>query len=179
MKKVIFITGVSCTGKTSVGKGLTKKMGLLFFDGNDFHSSSNIKKMASCISLTHKDRLPWLRKIKPDIKIAHDNLHLAYTIGRILRIDIKKYLNDIISIPFIQDYILENIKNFCSLTSRLALSNHSYITLTSSLDYFKYLITRRSPSNLRQDQRDYFGAHTYQLDEDPTGKHYYTKWNQL
>ncbi|MBL0025402.1 MAG: gluconate kinase [Saprospiraceae bacterium] len=68
MKKVIFITGVSCTGKTSVGKGLTIKMGLLFFDGNDFHSSSNIKKMASCISLTHKDRLPGLEKLNLILK---------------------------------------------------------------------------------------------------------------
>ena len=93
-----------------------------------------------------------------------------------LKADIKKCNNDILTIPFIADFIQTNIKNIKKTISLLAMSELPYPTLTTSLDYFKYLTTANSNANLIQAQRDYFGAHTYQRADDPTGKYYHTNW---
>jgi carbohydrate kinase (thermoresistant glucokinase family) len=60
---IIFITGVSGSGKTTVGQQLSQKTSLPFFDGDDFHSTSNIAKMQSGTPLTDEDRMDWLNSI--------------------------------------------------------------------------------------------------------------------
>jgi|SRR5437764_11149000 len=60
---VIYIMGVSGSGKTTVGKKLSAKTGLPFFDGDDFHSSSNRKKMQAGHPLNDEDRKAWLHRI--------------------------------------------------------------------------------------------------------------------
>ena len=56
--------GVAGSGKSTVGKLLAKKMQWQFLEGDDFHSSNNIKKMKAGIPLTDEDRIPWLQSIK-------------------------------------------------------------------------------------------------------------------
>jgi gluconokinase len=60
---VIFITGVSGSGKSTIGKLLAQQTGLPFFDGDDFHSPANIAKMHAGIPLTDDDRAGWLNSI--------------------------------------------------------------------------------------------------------------------
>ncbi len=57
---IIFIMGVSGSGKTTIGKKLAARIGLPFFDGDDFHSPSNKEKMNQGIPLTDEDRKDWL-----------------------------------------------------------------------------------------------------------------------
>ena len=57
---IIIITGVSGSGKTTIGKILSKKIGAYFFDADDFHSLPNINKMTKGIPLSDIDRKPWL-----------------------------------------------------------------------------------------------------------------------
>ena len=57
---IIFIMGVSGSGKTTVGKKLAARIGLPFFDGDDFHSPSNKEKMNRGTPLTDEDRKDWL-----------------------------------------------------------------------------------------------------------------------
>ncbi len=57
---IIIIMGVSGCGKTTIGKQLSKETNIPFFDGDDFHPESNIKKMAQKIPLNDADRFPWL-----------------------------------------------------------------------------------------------------------------------
>jgi gluconate kinase len=45
MQSIIFIMGVSGSGKTTVGKLLSEQTGLPFFDADIFHSAANIEKM--------------------------------------------------------------------------------------------------------------------------------------
>lgn len=54
------IMGVSSTGKSTIGKLLSKKLNLPFFDGDDFHPEANITKMASGKPLNDEDRHEWL-----------------------------------------------------------------------------------------------------------------------
>jgi len=65
---MIIIIGVSGCGKTTVGKLLSEKTGMPYYDADDFHSQANIKKMKNNISLTDEDRLPWLQTLAKNIK---------------------------------------------------------------------------------------------------------------
>jgi len=57
---IIYIMGVSGSGKTTIGKKLAAKIGMPFFDGDDFHSASNKEKMNKGTPLTDQDRQGWL-----------------------------------------------------------------------------------------------------------------------
>lgn len=54
------IMGVSGCGKTSVGLGISARLGLPYVDGDDLHPAANVAKMAAGIPLTDDDRWPWL-----------------------------------------------------------------------------------------------------------------------
>lgn len=58
--RVIFIMGVSGVGKSTIGELLSEKLEIPFFDGDDFHPPSNIRKMSNKQALTDEDRRPWL-----------------------------------------------------------------------------------------------------------------------
>ncbi|MDO9373580.1 MAG: gluconokinase [Ferruginibacter sp.] len=60
---VIFIMGVSGTGKTTIGQILSTTTGYAFFDADDFHPAENKAKMNSGIPLQDDDRWPWLKNI--------------------------------------------------------------------------------------------------------------------
>jgi carbohydrate kinase (thermoresistant glucokinase family) len=66
--RVIIITGVSGSGKTTVGLALAERLQASFFDGDAFHPESNIAKMSSGIPLTDEDRYPWLKSINDFIR---------------------------------------------------------------------------------------------------------------
>ena len=63
MKTVFVITGVSGSGKTTVGLALAQKLGAPFYDGDDFHPPQNVAKMANGIPLDDDDRYPWLARL--------------------------------------------------------------------------------------------------------------------
>jgi len=58
---IIVVMGICSSGKTLIGQMLAKRLGLDFYDADDFHPQSNIKKMKSQMPLNDDDRLPWLR----------------------------------------------------------------------------------------------------------------------
>ena len=60
---VIYIMGVSGSGKTTVGKLLSEKTGIPFFDGDDLHSPANKEKMKAGHPLNDADRESWLYEI--------------------------------------------------------------------------------------------------------------------
>lgn len=55
--------GVSGVGKTTIGTLLSKKTGIPFFDGDDFHREVNKQKMASGEALNDHDRQGWLEAL--------------------------------------------------------------------------------------------------------------------
>ena len=60
---IIYIMGVSGSGKTTIGKKLSAKIKIPFFDADDFHSEANKEKMHKGIPLTDEDRTGWLKRI--------------------------------------------------------------------------------------------------------------------
>lgn len=63
MNAIIYIMGVACSGKTTIGKSLSAKTGIPFFDGDDFHPSSNKEKMKRGHPLNDEDRQGWLEQL--------------------------------------------------------------------------------------------------------------------
>lgn len=61
--KVIYIMGVSGSGKSTVGKLLAEELGVPFFDGDDFHPKANLEKMALGQALNDTDRAGWLQSL--------------------------------------------------------------------------------------------------------------------
>ena len=59
----IVVMGVTASGKSSVGREMADRLGLVFRDGDDFHPPANVEKMASGRPLDDEDRAPWLDRI--------------------------------------------------------------------------------------------------------------------
>ena len=64
MPPVIYIMGVSGSGKTTIGQMLAQQINLPFFDADDFHPVANKEKMKAGIALTDEDRIPWLQNLQ-------------------------------------------------------------------------------------------------------------------
>jgi gluconokinase len=60
---IVLITGVSGSGKTTVGAMLAGRLGWQYADADSFHPPSNVEKMAAGQPLTDSDRGPWLEAI--------------------------------------------------------------------------------------------------------------------
>ncbi|SMO46851.1 gluconokinase [Fodinibius sediminis] len=60
---IYIVMGVSGAGKTVVGQELARRLGLPFYDGDEFHPPANIQKMESGRPLNDADRRPWLLKL--------------------------------------------------------------------------------------------------------------------
>ncbi|TDT45457.1 gluconokinase [Maribacter spongiicola] len=62
-KQILFVMGVSGSGKSTVGKLLADKLQIPFFDGDSFHPEANVKKMKEGHPLNDEDRQGWLEKL--------------------------------------------------------------------------------------------------------------------
>ncbi|MBA2532818.1 MAG: gluconokinase [Nocardioidaceae bacterium] len=59
----VVVTGVSGSGKTTVGGELARRLGVQYGDADDFHPPANIVKMRAGEPLSEADREPWLAAI--------------------------------------------------------------------------------------------------------------------
>jgi len=86
---IVIVSGLSGSGKTTVGMVLADKLGWPFADADTFHSQANIAKMSAGIPLTDADRAPWLRAVGHwmDVKIAagHPGVITCSALKRVYR----------------------------------------------------------------------------------------------
>jgi gluconokinase len=69
-KTAIVVMGVSGSGKTTVARLLAKRLGWQMAEGDEFHSTANVTKMAAATPLTDADRMPWLASIRDWVSAA-------------------------------------------------------------------------------------------------------------
>jgi carbohydrate kinase (thermoresistant glucokinase family) len=69
---IVFVMGVSGSGKSAVGSGAAARLGWEFLEGDAFHAPANIAKMSGGVPLTDEDRAPWLDALAGAIASARD-----------------------------------------------------------------------------------------------------------
>jgi len=77
--RIIVVMGVTGSGKTTVGGLLAKRLGIPFYDADNFHPPSNREKLGADIPLTDEDREPWLQALSRAMQkwAAHSGAVLA------------------------------------------------------------------------------------------------------
>ncbi|KAJ9145089.1 Gluconokinase [Pleurostoma richardsiae] len=67
---IIFVTGPTACGKTTVAKVVADDLGLTYLEGDDFHPKANVEKMHHGEPLTDTDRWDWLHALRD-----HETMH--------------------------------------------------------------------------------------------------------
>ena len=60
---ILLITGVSGSGKSTIGSLLARRLGWPYAEADDFHPDANLAKMVAGHPLDDADRQPWLANI--------------------------------------------------------------------------------------------------------------------
>ena len=60
---ILVVMGVSGCGKSTVGAALAAALGLLFLEGDAFHPTGNVARMAAGLALNDADRAGWLQTL--------------------------------------------------------------------------------------------------------------------
>ncbi len=60
----LVVMGVSGSGKSTVARLLSERLGRPMLEGDEMHSAEAVAKMGSGHPLTDEDRWPWLRRIR-------------------------------------------------------------------------------------------------------------------
>ena len=92
----ILIMGLPGSGKTTVGKILTKRLKAVFIDADDHHSVQNIIKMSNSYPLNDRDRKEWLLSI---LNKARQNLKSKNVVIPCSALK-EKYRKSLISLNF-------------------------------------------------------------------------------
>ena len=92
----VLIMGLPGSGKTTVGKILTKRLKAVFIDADDHHSVQNIIKMSNSYPLNDRDRKEWLLSI---LNKARQNLKSKNVVIACSALK-EKYRKSLISLNF-------------------------------------------------------------------------------
>lgn len=60
---ILLVTGVSGSGKSTIGALLARRLGWQYAEADDFHPDANLAKMVAGHALDDADRQPWLANI--------------------------------------------------------------------------------------------------------------------
>ena len=92
----ILIMGLPGSGKTTVGKILTKRLKAVFIDADDHHSVQNIIKMSNSYPLNDQDRKEWLLSILNKARESLKNQNVVIACSALK----EKYRKSLISLNF-------------------------------------------------------------------------------
>ena len=68
--RIIIVMGVSSSGKSTVGRALSRRLQVPFLDGDGYHPPANKEKMRLGIPLADEDRWPWLEALAHALRDA-------------------------------------------------------------------------------------------------------------
>lgn len=72
MPDIIFVTGVSGCGKSTVAAALAEEYGYPYLEGDEYHPPENVAAMAAGHPLTDEMRWPWLRRLAQEARRQAD-----------------------------------------------------------------------------------------------------------
>lgn len=68
---IIVVMGVAGSGKTRIGRALSRELGWPFYDADDFHPLENIATMSGGVPLSDEAREPWLDMLRELLQRLH------------------------------------------------------------------------------------------------------------
>jgi 6-phosphogluconate dehydrogenase len=73
-------------------------------------------------------------------------------------------------------FLVANQGSWRRVVARACEHGVPVLSMAASLSYFDSFRRARLPQNLTQAQRDYFGAHTFERTDKPSGEHFHHDW---
>ena len=68
--RIVIVTGVSGSGKTTVGRALAARLDWRFHDADDLHAPASIDRMRRNLPLDDELRQPWLERVRAVVEEA-------------------------------------------------------------------------------------------------------------
>jgi 6-phosphogluconate dehydrogenase len=81
--------------------------------------------------------------------------------------------------PFFKDILNRNQANWREIVALGVTNGIPVPAFSASLGYYDSYRSKRLPANLLQAQRDFFGAHTYERLDKPSGEWFHTEWPEV
>lgn len=78
--------------------------------------------------------------------------------------------------PYFKEEIENTLISWSSLVAKAALGGIPLPAFSSALNYFYSLTSETLPANILQAQRDYFGAHTFERNDNERGLFFHENW---
>ncbi|MBO7511119.1 MAG: NADP-dependent phosphogluconate dehydrogenase, partial [Bacteroidales bacterium] len=91
--------------------------------------------------------------------------------------DEEASLDNLMLAPWFRARLAKAQQGWRQVVSTAVLSGIATPALSAALAYYDGYRCDRSPANLLQAQRDFFGAHTYERIDRPRGEFFHTRWN--
>jgi 6-phosphogluconate dehydrogenase len=85
-------------------------------------------------------------------------------------------LSNLLLAPYFKEAITAALPGWRRIVSAAAMAGIPVPALSSALSFFDGYRRERTPANMIQAQRDYFGAHTYERVDKPRGEFFHTDW---
>jgi 6-phosphogluconate dehydrogenase len=126
-----------------------------------------------------------LMKIVSDSKswdLNFNEIARIWTSGCIIRSGLMEtisssYDTSFFEIESVKAQVIAGRKDLAELIGLGLTHGFALPVMSAGMNYLLGRITAESSASVIQAQRDYFGAHTYQRKDDPSGKFYHTEWN--
>lgn len=122
----IVVMGVQGSGKSTVGRALSDRIGAAFVDADDLHPMANRRKMAGGVPLDDDDRTPWLHRVG-------EHLAEASAAGAPLVVAcsaLKRRYRDLLRSHVSQTLFVHLVASRSVLASRIAGRSHEFMPVS-------------------------------------------------
>lgn len=85
-------------------------------------------------------------------------------------------LNNLLLDPFFKEKVMNNQDSWRRVMATAISNGIPVPAMSAALAYYDGYRSEKTPANLLQAQRDYFGAHTYERVDHPRGEFFHTNW---
>jgi len=100
---LVAVTGVSGSGKTTIGAMLAGRLGWTYAEADDFHPPANIAKMTAGQPLDDEDRRPWLEAIGQWLEGHDDGVITCSALKRSYRDALRRHRPDVLFVHLFGD----------------------------------------------------------------------------
>jgi carbohydrate kinase (thermoresistant glucokinase family) len=143
--RILIVMGVSSSGKSVVGKAISRRLHAPFLDGDGYHPPANKDKMRAGIPLVDEDRWPWLSTLAHALHDAAEQKGVAVGACSALKRSYRDYLIQEAGEPILFVF-LDGTEEV--IANRMAIRTHEYMPLTLLASQFATLEVPAADENV-------------------------------